>query len=343
MIYLSIVIPIRNEEKFIEGTLSCLVSQEYPCDRYELIVVDGMSTDKTKEKVSRFIDQHPQNNISLLNNPGKLSSRARTIGVKVAKGEIVAVIDGHVYIPNNNIFYNIEKIVKERKAICLSRPQPLNVPGLRQGLPFWIAVARGSSIGHSRKSYIYSDHEGFIDPTSSGFAYHRSIFEKVGYFDENFDAAEDVEFNYRVGKQGIKAYTSPDLKVYYYPRDTFSKLFQQQTRYGVGRWRFIRKHPESFTKETIVPVGILLGSLLLPISMGLNKSLPLLTGLHLWPMLLYFFILMGVGLREATSRGTFFPALLVALAIWVTHLGLGWGFLKASLLDKSLRLEEKQG
>ena len=334
MIYLSIVIPIRNEELFIEETLSLLVTQEYPCERYELIVVDGESSDSTREKVACFIDKHPQNNITLLTNPGRLSSRARNIGAKAASGEVIGVIDGHIYIDNPFLFFNIERIVNEKKAICLARPQPLNVPGLKRGLPFWIAVARGSSIGHSRNSYIYSEHEGFIDPTSCAFAYHRSIFEKVGYVDEHFDAAEDVEFNYRVHKSGVKAYISPDLRVYYYPRDTFRNLFQQQTRYGVGRWRFIRKHPESFTKETLVPPVIFLGSMFVPISILLGDFFPVLSSLHLWPMLLYFLILLGVGFKEAISRKSFFSAILVALAVWITHMGLGWGVLKAPFLSR---------
>ena len=84
MIFLSVVLPIRNEENFIAQTMEMLVCQDYPAERFEVIVVDGMSMDRARTNVESFIQSHPGFNIHLLENPGHLSSRARNIGIRAA-------------------------------------------------------------------------------------------------------------------------------------------------------------------------------------------------------------------------------------------------------------------
>ena len=331
--YLSIVIPIRNEERYIIDTLDALINQDYPKQRYEILVVDGMSEDSTRVLVEKFSKEHSDNNIHLFDNPGRLSSRARNIGFRKAKGKLIGVIDGHVYIPNNQLFISMERLKEDNNAMCLARPQPLDVPGLRSGKPFWIAIARESWIGHSKNSNIFNKHvSGFIDPTSSGFAYDKSIFKRVGYVDEAFDAAEDVEFNYRVKQAGYKAYTSPNLLVYYYPRTSLWTLFKQQVRYGEGRARFARKHPDGLTKETPVPAFIFLLFILSPLTFIYSASLPQISIPYLAIIFLYWVILLCTGFFEAIKRKKLIQGIFIALGVWAIHMGLGWGFLKTVFL-----------
>jgi len=329
MIYLSVVIPIRNEEAFITETLDMLVDQDYPKDRFELIIVDGFSVDKTRILVEDYIKAHADINITMLDNPGYLSSRARNIGIRHAKGKLIAVIDGHVYVPNKNLFSNMERLKEKSGALSLSRPAPLDVPGLdKNSMAYWIAIGRKSKIGHSKNSFIYSDFEGFVNPVSSGFAYDRSVFDTVGYFDENFDAAEDVEFHFRLKQAGIEAYTSPDLLIFSYPRNSLKALFHQQRRYGEGRARFVKKHADGFTKETAIPSLIFLFFLVFPVMLLLLPGVYLLSIPYAAVFALYWFILLNTGFKEAINRNRFFPGISIALSIWVTHLGLGWGFLR---------------
>jgi succinoglycan biosynthesis protein ExoA len=341
MVYLSIIIPVRNEERFIVETLKMLVNQDYPKERFELIVVDGRSTDHTRNEVCKFINQHVGMNIRLLDNPGYLSSRGRNIGVWATRGQLLGVVDGHVYIPNGQLFRNMERFKEENHALCLARPAPLDVPGLRDGIPFWIAVARKNWLGHSQNSFIYSHFEGFVDPMSSGFAYDRSVFERVGYFDESFDAAEDVEFHFRLKQAGIQAYTSPGLLIYSYPRESLSSLFHQQVRYGIGRARLVKKHAGALTKETPIPALIFLFWAVLPLVVVLSLWFPSIGIAYAAVMVLYWVILLIAGLGEALPRKRFFPGFLVAAATWVTHMGLGWGFLKTILFATRTQWEEK--
>lgn len=306
-----------------------LVNQDYPKDRFELIVVDGRSTDGTRAEVGKFINLDHDTNIRLLDNPGHLSSRARNIGVCAAKGQLIGVVDGHVYMANGQLFKNMERLKEKNSALCLARPAPLDVPGLEDGIPFWIAVARKSWLGHSRNSFIYSNFEGFVDPMSSGFAYDRSIFERIGYFDESFDAAEDVEFHFRLKQAGIMAYTSPDLLIYSYPRESLSSLFHQQVRYGVGRARLVKKHLGALTKETLIPAAIFVFWAVLPLAVLFTLRFPSIGIAYVMLMAFYWLILLVTGISQALARKTFVPGFLVAAATWVTHMGLGWGFLKA--------------
>jgi len=287
-----------------------------------------MSTDSTRDLVQKFILDNPNYNIRLLDNPGILSSCARNIGIRESKGQLIGVIDGHVFIPDNQLFKNMDRYAKKNGALCLSRPAPLDVPGLSRRKPYWIAVARKTWLGHSKNSYIYKNFEGFVDPVSSGFAYDRIVFSKIGFFDESFDAAEDVEFHYRLKKEGIMAYTSPSLTIYSYPRESFLALFNQQVRYGVGRAQFVRKHPEGLTIETFIPVGIFLLFCLSPlitIFLLYWRTVPLLF-ISLIP--LYLTILIFTGIMEAVKRKNFFSSFLIAFGIFITHIGLGFGFLK---------------
>lgn len=305
-----------------------LAYQDYPKDRFELIIVDGRSTDNTRAEVGKFIAQHRDINVRLLDNPGCLSSRARNIGVREAKGQLIGVIDGHVFMANGQLFKNMERLKERNNALCLARPAPLDVPGLEDGIPFWIAVARKSWLGHSRNSYIYRDFEGFVDPMSSGFAYDRSVFMRVGYFDESFDAAEDVEFHFRLKQAGIMAYTSPDLLIYSYPRESLLSLFHQQVRYGVGRARLVQKHVGGLSIETPMPSLIFIFFVALPLAALLSMHSSAIGVVYGTFLLLYCLILLMTCIKEAMSKRRFFPGFLIATAIWITHMGLGWGFLK---------------
>lgn len=334
MIYISIVVPIRNEQNYILQTLDSLINQEYPEDKYEIIVVDGMSTDNTCRVVRNYINTHKEKNIYLLKNPRKLSSCARNTGVKTAKGRLIAVIDGHVFIPNNQLFKNMEEIKESKSAYCLARPAPLDVPGLKSGTAYWIAQARKTWLGHSQNSYIYSDYEGFANPVSSGFAYDKSVFKKVGYFDESFDAAEDVEFHFRLFMAGIEAYTSPRLLIYSYPRESLLALFKQQVRYGIGRAKFVIKHKNGFTKETPIPSLILLFLVSSPLVLLITSNIPVLKYIYCALIIFYLSTIFITGIVEAMKRDNFFAGFIVGSSIMLTHLGLGWGFIKKFIFRK---------
>jgi len=341
MVYISIIIPVRNEEKYIKETLEMLCKQTYSKDRFEILIIDGMSTDNTCGIVRDFIKENNEYHIDLLSNHNILSSSARNIGIKAAQGEYIAIIDGHVFIPNPDLLKCMEQIIETKKPLCLARPAPLNIPDIKNEVALWIALARKSWFGHSRKSYIYSNFEGFIDPTSSGFAYSKEVFNKVGYFDETFDAAEDVEFHHRLKAKGIKAYTSPSLLIYSYPRDSYLALYRQQTRYGEGRAKFIRKHKSGCSIETLIPPGIFIFFLSLPIAIALLSITGFLFYIYITIFGVYWLLLLVAGFREAVLAEKIQGFVHIATAIWITHMALGYGFLKRIFLPSQVLFKKQ--
>ncbi|MBW3597680.1 MAG: glycosyltransferase family 2 protein [Planctomycetes bacterium] len=335
MIALTVIVPVRNEARFIAATLDAVASQDFPRNEYEVLVVDGRSTDETRGVVSVWLDAHPQINARLLDNPGRLSSCGRNVGVRAAQGRRIAVIDGHVHIPGNQLLAAIVGLADEKGAECLARPAPLDAPGTPDGPPRWIAAARKSPLGHSRSSYIYSSVEGFVDPVSSGFAYSADVFRRVGLFDETFDAAEDVEFHHRLKRAGVQAYTSPELLIYSYPRESLASLFRQMTRYGIGRARLVRKHREAFTKETLAPSAVLLLLALAPAAAALAWLWPAAAIAYAAAIALYAAAAVTSAGAQPAVRGRLAPTLYAAAAIGVVHCGLGWGFLSTIVLPRS--------
>ncbi|MGA1841302.1 MAG: glycosyltransferase family 2 protein [bacterium] len=332
--FITIVVPVKNEELFIESTLKQLLSQDFPVDRFEIIVVDGMSKDGTKEIVTRLSHSHPQ--IKLVENPKGLSSAGRNIGFRMGRGDIFLVVDGHCFIPDKNLLRNIVDCFEKSGAQCLGRPQPLDPPGLTT-FQKAVALARSSRIGHSSNSLIYSSYEGFVSPVSVGAVYKREVFDTIGYVDENFDACEDVEFNYMVEKAGLKTYISPHLTIRYYPRKTLKGLFSQMKRYGRGRFQFIKKHPETINFDMLVlpafvmGLGIFLLSLLCIAGCGIYSI-----STSLWPSLsgfifvmygFYLFIIVAESIRIAFKNGWRYLWFLPPI-FFIIHFCLGWGFIE---------------
>jgi succinoglycan biosynthesis protein ExoA len=249
-LFISVIMPVRNEAKLIERTLGQLVTQNYDSDRFEIIVVDGQSTDGTPERVAKFAEQH--RNVHLYTNPRRLGSAARNVALHHAQGDVVVIVDGHCELEDDRYLAKLASAFDRSGADCIGRPQPLDVPAAT-ALQRAIAAARSSRLGHHPDSYIYSSSEGFVPAHSVAVAYRRSIFEQVGTFDEHFDACEDVEMNHRIDRAGLRCFFTPDAAVHYAPRNSLSGLFRQLVRYGRGRVRLARKHPETLSLGILPP------------------------------------------------------------------------------------------
>jgi len=320
----SIIIPIRNEEKFIASTVQYLQEQDYPKEKFEIIIVDGHSSDGTPEIIKRLSSEDPR--IRVLHNPKRLSSAARNIGAKAATGEIITYIDGHTFIDNPKLLRNIAVAMSEKEVTVLSRPQFLETP---DNTPFQRAVslARRSILGHGLDSTIYLAEDKYVGPSSSGASYKREIFDKVGYFDERFDAAEDWEFNYRVHLAGYGSFSSLGFAVYYYPRATLKGLFYQMKRYGVGRFRFFRKHRAGLGSGALFPVLLVAG---IPMLLVLAVLWPIFVPLLLLAAGVYVLANLSFSIYIAARHGWGYlsKSPFIFLAI---HWGLGWGFISESV------------
>lgn len=317
--FLSVIVPVRNEQAFLAGTLDQLFRQDYPADRFEVLVADGRSTDRTRAIVAEL--QHTHTNLRLLDNPRGWSSAGRNAAVRAARGSIVLLIDGHCEIDNPHYLHDLAEAFDRSGADCVGRPQPLDVSAASE-LQQAIAAARSCRLGHHPASHIYSDREQFVAPDSVAVAYRRAVFDQVGLFDESFDACEDVEFNHRVRGAGLRCFFTPKARVRYYPRDTLLKLFRQMVRYGRGRVRLLRKHRDSFSLPGFVPAAFVAGLVLGPVLAALWSVLWL---VYLGTLGLYAALLLGMGVALTVQQRRLSFAVLVPLVLATVHLGAGSG------------------
>lgn len=321
--FITVAMPVRNEEKHIQKVLDALLAQDYPKDKYEIIVADGESTDQTCPIVQR-VASTASVPIKLINNQGRLSSAGRNVGILNGRGDVVAFVDGHCIIETDRWLRNVADIMHETGAVCLCRPQPLDDPA-NTTLQDMIAKCRGSILGHGLDSTIFSqDNERFINPTSSGAIYAREVFEKVGMYDEAFDACEDVELNHRVWQNRLKSYISPRLTIRYAPRADLKGLFKQMMRYGQGRFRLMAKHRDAMSLSQFVPPFFVAWMLL---TVLLTPFVPVARWVFLGTLVLYLGAVLLSSFVLAAKHGLRF--LWGGPAIYATiHAGLGLGFWK---------------
>ena len=328
--------PVLNEEKFIGRTLEQIYLQDFPMDKVAIVVADAGSTDRTREIAETFRNRF--GSLKVLDNPVRRPSSGRNVGVKNTSAPYVAVLDGHIHIPDKNLLRNIVELFKTTSTKCLCRPQPLTPPDINE-FQTAVALCRSSLLGHKPGSEIYSDLEGKADPTSSGAMYAREVFETVGYFDESFDACEDVDLNYRIKQAGLKSYLSPKLKVFYYPRSSLRGLWRQMVRYGKGRFLFARKHSEFSLVQWLAAAGVVGFSLLLLLSLlsaGAASVFRSATAVYL--LLVVFFSLF------LTVKEKQLGCLLYGPLIFPTiHFGLGVGFLSGLYEQLVKRNTPEQG
>jgi cellulose synthase/poly-beta-1,6-N-acetylglucosamine synthase-like glycosyltransferase len=320
--FITVVVPVRNEAAFIRATLLQLLGQDYDPDRFEVIVADGQSTDATPAIVRELATEYP--NLRLLANPGRWSSAGRNLGVRAARGDVILIVDGHCDLANPHYLHDLAGAFARSGADCLGRPQPLDVRGAT-GLQRAIAAARSSRLGHHPESFIYSTAEQFVRPQSVAVAYRRSVFEAVGLFDESFDACEDVEFNHRLDRAGLRCFFTPRVRAFYHPRSTLAGLFRQMVRYGRGRVRLCRKHPDTFSLPGFLPALFLLGVIIGPL---LGAMLTPLATVYLGVLALYGLVVGTASVACAFKAGDV-RLLLWLPAVFVTiHAGAGCGVLR---------------
>lgn len=323
---ISVIMPVRNEADHIHETLTQIIKQDYPEDAFEVLVVDGESTDSTRSIVQEIARRHPQ--VQLLENPKRWSSAARNVGVRAARGDLILIVDGHCEIPDERLLQSVADAFERSGADCLGRPQPLDVHRAST-LQRAIAAARSSWLGHHPDSFIYSSKEQIVPAHSIAVAYRREVFDQVGLFDDSFDACEDVELNHRVDKANLSCLFTPSIAVRYEPRNSLRGLFRQLVRYGRGRIRLLRKHRDTFSLPSIVPALFLIG---LVAGLPLSFVAAPLAWIYLSVLALYAFAVGGVTLGLAAYNQDWRIAAWLPAVFVTIHVSCGWGIIREFFL-----------
>lgn len=309
----SFVIPMLNEAKAIKRCIESILNQNYPADRLEVIVVDGLSQDGSREQVKALAAEHA--NIHLYDNPQKRTPISLNTGVRNSTGDVIIILGAHTRIEPDFVHWNIH-YMQELDVKCVGGTQ------INTGDTFWqsaIGVGMGSQFGIPSAPYRFYKKKRFVD-TVVYAAYARDLFEQVGYFDEELHISEDAEFNWRIRKAGHKIFFTPEIVSYYYPRPNLRKLAKQFFNYGILRVNVIKKHPDAAKPVHLVPPLFVLSTLLLLLGGFFWQTCLILCGM-LWLLyLLYLIVAAFITCRQVRSY-----RYLAALPAVFMAMQLAWG------------------
>lgn len=245
--FVSVVMPVRNEARFIRANLAQLQAQDYPPDKFEIIVADGMSTDGTREIVLECARRYPS--IRLIDNVAKIVPTGLNAAIRAARGEIIIRVDGHVHVAPDFVRANVELLRNQPDAWGGGGPI---VHAGTTAFGAAVAVAMSHPIGMGNAPHRRADYEGFGEGAPFP-AFHRWVFDRVGYFDESLVRNQDDEFNYRVAKAGGKIYVTPKVRSTYFVRDTITGLGRQFFQYSFWRIPVMKKHRRPTTFRQVIP------------------------------------------------------------------------------------------
>jgi succinoglycan biosynthesis protein ExoA len=317
----SVVIPCYQEENTIALLLESLTRQTYPIDQFEVVIADGMSEDRTREKIAEFSDSHPELAVRVVDNVKRTIPAGLNAGIHSARGKYIVRLDAHS-VPHPEYI--------ARTIADLEHKLGDNVGGVWQIAPGgqgWIAdsiaAAASHPLGVGDAKYRYAEIAGEADTVPFG-GFRKALFEELGGFDETLETNEDYEFNTRIRMRGGKLWLDPSIKVRYFSRSNLRQLAKQYRRYGYWKVRMLRRYPGSLRLRQALPPLFVLGLLsLLVASFWVSAARWVL----LAAVVSYMLALVMSGLEVVFQKGKLYLLLGVPLAIAVMHLSWGGAFL----------------
>ena len=279
----SIICPIYNEERFIDKCIQSILQQDIPANQWELLLIDGMSTDNTRSLIEAYQELH--SNILLLENPRRTAPYAMNIGIRKAKGNFICRIDAHAEYPSNYIStlrQNLSLLPNAKNVGPMLTTIPSNSSMKARAIA--IACSHRFGVGNSYFRISSVNHPIAVDTTPFGF-WEKSWFSKIGLFDEELTRNQDDELNARTIQHGGKIYLIPNISVTYYARETFlnhTKMFYQ---YGLFKPLVNKKIHKPATLRQFVPplfvAGLIIGPFIALIYMPLLWAYITIIGLYL--------------------------------------------------------------
>ena len=230
---ITILLPTLNERAFVTDCLNSLCAQDYP-QIDEILVVDGGSTDGTREIVERY-----GRRIRLVDNPNVTAAAAMNVGLEAARNDIIVRADAHTLYSPDYVSSSVEALERTDAAVVGG---PMRAVGIT---PFGRAVAAvtSSPFGVGPGRFHYSDRVEEVDTVYLGTFDKATVIDAGGYDDKNLQwAAEDQELNFRIRQRGGRIVLDPSIRSQYFPRQTPRALARQYHNYGLCKASTLAKH-----------------------------------------------------------------------------------------------------
>lgn len=307
----TVVIPVRNEQEAIRDALESVLNQTYP-NITEIIVADGMSTDRTRQAIEQFGDDR----IHIVDNPATTTPAALNAAIRAASGDIVVRCDAHSVLPHDYVAI-AEQIIADTGAVNVGGIQRATGTGLVQTA---IAMAMSSRLGVGDAKFHYGGEPGPADTVYLG-VFDRQAVVDAGLFDEVLIRNQDYELNIRLRQNGGVVFFDPRLAVEYRPRGSLRALAKQYFQYGAWKRIVHRRHPESIRlRQLAAPLLVL--ALLASVGLAFTtwRRLAIVTPVaYLVALVTTTVVTLGRTQRLA--------ALLMPVAVVVMHISWGLGYL----------------
>jgi glycosyltransferase involved in cell wall biosynthesis len=239
----TILMPVRNGARFIEPSLRSVLAQDYPADRLEILILDGLSEDGTPEIIGRTWHRwtseakpgadgstSPSARVRLLRNPSRTVPSALNIGLQHATGSVIFRLDGHSEMASNYVRECVAKLQTHPESACVGGPSVAVGAG-------WVgsayALALRSALGAGGKTFRTLHAARYVDTLAFG-GYRREVFEQVGCFDQDLWRNQDIEFNARLRKAGRRLLLIPQTRTFYHAPESATAILRQN--YNNGYW-----------------------------------------------------------------------------------------------------------
>jgi len=324
--FVNIIMPIRNEADFIERAIRSILENDYPAEKMDILVVDGMSDDGTREIVQRL--SQADGRIRMLDNPRRIVPTAMNLGLKAAKGELFIRLDGHAEIPGDFISKSVQCLAEHPDAWVAGGPIR-TVADTYAGRA--IAAAMRSPVGVGNSRFRLGDYEGWVDTLAFG-VHHKWVVDRVGYFDEELVRNQDDEFNLRIILASGRIWMSKAIQSTYFSRASLGRLWKQYFQYGFWRIRTLQKHKRPAGIRQVIPLAFVLSLLFLASAGLLWRPLLILLAAEI---ILYVLALtigaMDVGRKSGWRYAPIAP-LVFALLHFAYGLGSLWGAVRFCVL-----------
>ncbi len=322
-VLVSIIIPCYNESKFIDSCLRSVYDFEPIAGAFEVLVIDGMSKDGTRDVLARWCAEHP--NLRMLDNPAKIVPNAMNIGIRAAQGAWIVRLDAHSEYPANYL------------RLCIETSQRTgadNVGGV------FITVPRGTGreaqlvraltthkFGVGDADFRLDSSEGPADTVPYG-CYQRAVFDRIGWYDERLVRDQDYELNRRLSKAGGQIWLNPAIQIKYYNQGTLRGLLRQA--YFTAQWNAWMWYlaPYTFSPRHAIPGAFVAGLIIGALS---SLLIPILWIPFLLVVALYALLAIGSGVQQSRRYGLWMLPILPFLFL-AYHLAYGAGTLWGGVL-----------
>lgn len=307
--FVSVILPILNEEKHLEESVLSILSQDYK-GSLEIVLAVAPSRDRTQEIADQL--HQSDSRITVVDSPTGRTAAGLNIALQASKGSVIVRVDGHAKIPRDYISNAVQTLL-ETGAV--------NVGGVMAAVGITtfeksVAGAMRSPLGVGASRFHTGGTAGEVDTVYLG-VFRREALIAIGGFDERFTRAQDWELNFRLRSNGGTIYFDPRLHVTYRPRSTVKALAKQYFEYG--RWRRVvsRRHKGTINYRYLAPPLALIG-FLTSIALGIFHPL------FLIPAAIYCLFVAGASIVIARSTLQYLYLLTV---IPTMHFSWGAGFI----------------